>query len=74
MKTIYIDVKDSYVSNVLSMLESIKGIMLNNVDIVRDMPLEVKDNDADSNALKSLQESAMVQTWDNDADKAWDAL
>ena len=63
MKTIYIDVKDSYVSNVLSMLES-----------VREKPLEVKYNDADLHALKSLQESAMVQTWENDADKAWDAL
>ena len=74
MKTIYIDVKDSYVNNVLSMLESIKGIMLNRIDVVTEKPLQPDDQNDDVTAFESLQESIMSKTWENNADKAWDAL
>jgi len=74
MKTIYIDVKDSYVNNVLSMLESIKGIMLNRIDIVTEKPLQLDEQNDDVTAFESLQESIMSKTWENNADKAWDAL
>lgn len=68
MQTIHIDVKDNYVSNVLTMLKSMKDIMIDNIHVDSVLP---KD---DEHTFMDLQVSSMQKTWDNDTDKAWDAL
>ncbi len=69
MKMIYIEVKDNYVSNVLKMLEGIKEVM---IDKIKLEPLNKEDKTDDD--LIALQTSSMEKTWENDEDKAWDAL
>jgi len=71
MKTIHIDVKDTYFQNVLTMLESIKGIMLSRIEIEQSKKSEKK---SDSESIMTLQETSMKSTWDNKADEVWDAL
>ncbi len=69
LKTIYIEVKDDYVSNVLKMLDDIKGVMINKIKLEpSDNPTKIED------PLMMLQITSMEETWDNDKDKAWDAL
>ena len=69
MKTIYIEVKDDYVSNVLKMLDGIKDVMINKIKFE---PLD-KEKKTEQ-VLMMLQSSSMEQTWKNDEDKAWDDL
>ena len=69
MKTIYIEVKDDYVSNVLKMLDGIKDVM---IDKIKFEPLD-KEKKTEQ-VLMMLQSSSMEQTWKNDEDKAWDDL
>jgi len=68
MQTIRIDVKDMYVSNVLTMLKGMKDVMIEKINI--DTPGSRED---DEDFIK-LQTSVMDKTWDNDEDKAWDEL
>jgi hypothetical protein len=71
MKTIHIDVKDPYVQNVLAVLESLKGIMLNRIDIE---PAKKSEKKSNPESIMTLQETSMKSTWDNEADEVWDAL
>jgi len=68
MQTIYIEVKENYVSNVLKMLDGIKDIMINTVKLEPSNKQETEDT------LMTLQSASMKRTWENDEDKAWDAL
>jgi len=69
MQTIYIEVKDNYVSNVLKMLDGIKDVM---IDKIKLEPLE--EQEKAENSLVALQITSIEKTWENDDDKAWDAL
>ncbi|HIP61048.1 MAG TPA: hypothetical protein EYG98_00660 [Sulfurovum sp.] len=69
MQTIYIDVKDSYVSNVLKMLSGVKDIMIDKIK------LESKNiYSEDEDTFMALQSSSLQKTWSNDEDEAWDEL
>jgi len=68
MQTIHIDVKDIYVSNVLTILESIKDVMIEKINI------ESTNSRKDEEDFMKLQIDSMESTWDNDEDKAWDEL
>jgi len=68
MQTIHIDVKDRYVSNVLTLLRSMKDVMIDKVSV--DTPSTTRDKEE----LMKLQTTSMSNTWDNDEDKAWDEL
>ena len=41
MQTIQLQVKDNYIQNVLSMLESIKDIMIEKIEVQKDKNLEI---------------------------------
>ena len=71
MRTIHIDVKDSYLNNVLGMLESLKGVMLNKIDI--DAPKSDHDK-TDFTIIQNAQIDSMKNTWENESDKAWDEI
>ena len=68
MQKITVEVKDSYLENVLEMLHSVQRIMIEKIktpsNTTRETELE----------LMKLQESSMKNTWDNEEDKVWDAL
>ena len=68
MQKITVEVKDSYLENVLEMLHSVQGIMIEKIrtssDTTRETELE----------LMKLQTSSMESVWDNEEDKVWDAL
>ena len=68
MQTIHIDVKDMYVSDVLSMLQSMKDVMIDRINL--DTPSGTRDEED----FMKLQISSMNKTWDNDEDKAWNEL
>ena len=68
MQAIHIHVKDTYVPNVLELLNSLKNIMVESIRI--DTP-HGTEYDA---SLIELQEASMRSTWENDADEAWDAV
>ena len=74
MRTIHIDVKDNYINNVLSMLESIKGIMLNKIDVDAEQPIQIKKDESDLKTLKDAQADFMRSVWDNETDEAWNEL
>ena len=68
MQKITVEVKDSYFENVLEMLHSVQGIMIEKIktssDTTRETELE----------LMKLQTASMQSVWDNEEDKVWDAL
>ena len=68
MQKITVEVKDSYFENVLEMLHSVQGIMIEKIktssDTTRETELE----------LMKLQTASMQNVWDNEEDKVWDAL
>ena len=68
MQTIHIEVKDIYVSNVLTMLKSMKDVMINKIN------LDTSNSARDDENFMKLQANSMDKTWDNDEDKAWDEL
>ncbi len=68
MQKITFEVKDPYFENVLEMLHSIEGIMVEKIKTAIDNERETELE------LMKLQSSSMQQTWDNEEDKVWDAL
>ena len=68
MQKITIEVKDNYTENVLEMLHSLKGVMIEKIKF--DAPDEAK---VDIDFMK-LQIDSMKQTWDNQEDEAWNDL
>ena len=69
MQTIHIEVQDTYAKKVLALLESLRGVML------EDIKIEKKPLKQDTpHELIEAQENVMQSTWDNEQDKAWDAL
>ncbi len=68
MQKITVEVKDFYLENVLEMLHSVQGIMIEKIktpsNTTRETELE----------LMKLQESSMKNIWDNEEDRVWDAL
>ncbi len=68
MQKITIEVKDNYTENVLEMLHSLKGVMIEKIKF--DASQEGK---VDLDFMK-LQIDSMKQTWDNQEDEAWNDL
>ena len=64
MQTIHLEVKDDYVNNLLMMLNSLKDIMIEKIDV------ETPETDT----FIKLQEVSMSKTWENEEDKVWDEL
>ncbi len=64
MQTIHLEVKDDYVKNLLVMLNSLKDIMIEKIDV----------ETPEKETLTKLQETSMSKTWDNEEDKVWDEL
>ncbi len=68
MQKVVIEVKDLYLDNVLSMLHSLEGIMIDKIDISKDTTRETELE------LMRLQAHSMEKSWDNEEDKVWDEL
>ena len=68
MQKITIEVKDDYASNVLEMLYSLKGVM---IEKIKFDPSNTSKIDLD---FMKLQVDSMKHTWENQEDKAWDDL
>ena len=69
MQKITIEVKDNYTANVLEMLHSLKGVMIDKI--------KFDDLDQESKVefdFMKLQVDSMKDTWDNQEDEAWDDL
>jgi len=66
MQKIIIEVKDDYINNVVKILQSMQGIMINKIKLGNDNKIE--------NDFIKLQISSMEKTWENEEDKAWDEL
>ena len=64
MQTIHLEVKDDYVKNLLVMLNSLKDIMIEKIDV----------ETPETETLTKLQETSMSKTWENEEDKVWDEL
>jgi len=68
MQKIIIEVKDNYTENVLEMLHSLKGVMIEKIKFDSSQEARV-----DLDFMK-LQIGSMKQTWDNQEDEAWNDL
>jgi hypothetical protein len=68
MQKIIIEVKDNYTENVLEMLHSLKGVMIEKIKFDSSQEARV-----DLDFMK-LQIDPMKQTWDNQEDEAWNDL
>ena len=66
MQKITIEVKDNYLNNVLEMLHSLQGVMIDKIKLA--------NNNKTENDFLKLQISSMKKTWDNEEDKVWDEL
>jgi len=66
MQKITIEVKEPYMHNVLEMLHSLQGIMIDKIKLVEDTQI--------NNDFIKLQIPSMKSTWDNEEDKVWDDL
>ena len=69
MQKITIEVKDNYTANVLEMLHSLKGVMIDKIKF-DDLDQEKK---VEFDFMK-LQVDSMRDTWDNQDDEAWNDL
>jgi translation elongation factor EF-G len=69
MQKITIEVKDDYVNNIMSVLQGLKGVIVDKIKFDDSMYI----NSTDENIIK-LQQDSMSITWENDEDKAWDEL
>jgi len=69
MQTIHIDVQDNYAKKVLAMLESLRGVMLEDIKVEKKIIMQETPKE-----LIEAQEGVMQSTWDNEQDKAWDAI
>ena len=66
MQKIIIEVKDDYINNVVKILQSMQGIMINKIKLGNDNKIE--------NDFIKLQIPSMEKTWENEEDKVWDEL
>jgi len=67
MQKITIEVKDTYMDNVLEMLHGLQGVMIDKIKLA-------DDNNKVENDFMKLQISSMEKTWDNEEDKVWNDL
>ena len=69
MQKITIEVKDDYVNNIIAVLQGLKGVI---VDKIKLDDTAIKESD--TKGMIALQQDVMERVWDNDEDKAWDAV
>jgi len=69
MQKITIEVKDDYVNNIIAVLQGLKGVI---VDKIKLDDTAIKESD--TKGMAALQQDVMERVWDNDEDKAWDAV
>ncbi len=68
MQKITIEVKDTYMNNVLEMLQGLKGVMIEKIKYDA-----LKDEKVESDFI-DLQINSMKDTWANQEDEAWNDL
>ncbi len=68
MQKIVIEVKDNYAGNILEMLNSLKGIMIDQIQY------DEKHHEETELDFMKLQINSMKDTWDNQGDEAWDEV
>ncbi len=68
MQKITIEVKDTYMNNVLKMLQGLKGVMIEKIKYDA-----LKDEKVESDFI-DLQINSMKDTWANQEDEAWNDL
>ena len=68
MQKIVIEVKDNYTENILEMLNSLKGIMIDHIQY------DAKYHEQVELDFMKLQTSSMKDTWDNQEDEAWNEM
>lgn len=68
MQKIIIEVKDNYTDNVLEMLHSLKGVMIDEIRYDSKHGRKVESD------FMKLQIDSMKDTWDNQEDEAWNDL
>lgn len=76
MQAIYIQVKDQYLNNVLELLNSVKDVMIDQVELQPDRvdADQVAKSNSEHQAWLLAQQSSMNKTWSNSQDEVWDAL
>jgi len=66
MQKITIEVKDNYIDNVMRMLDSVKGLMIERIIAEDDEKIE--------SDFINAQIASMERTWDNQEDEVWNDL
>ena len=69
MQKITIEVKDDYVNNIIAVLQGLKGVIVDKIKL-DDMAIK----ESDTKGMIALQQDVMERVWNNDEDKAWDAV
>ena len=69
MQKITIEVKDDYVNNIIAVLQGLKGVIVDKIKL-DDMAIK----ESDTKGMIALQQDVMERIWNNDEDKAWDAV
>jgi len=68
MQKITIEVKDNYMNNVLEMLHSLQGVMIDRIKLVPENSEKIESD------FMKLQVPSMEKVWDNKEDEVWDDL
>jgi len=68
MQTIQIEVQDNYVQNVMTLLGSMKNVMIENITIKND---EI-ETDIEMNTFNKISLKSLEKEWDNDSDAEYD--
>lgn len=68
MQTIQIEVQDNYVQNVMTLLGSMKNVMIDNITIKND---EI-ETDSEMNTFNKISLKSLEKEWDNDSDAEYD--
>ena len=66
MQKITSEVKDNYIDNVMRMLDSVKGLMIERIIAEDDEKIE--------SDFINAQIASMERTWDNQEDEVWNDL
>ena len=66
MQKITIEVKDNYIDNIMRMLDSVKGLMIERIIAEDDEKIE--------SDFINAQVVSMKKTWDNEEDEVWNDL
>ena len=69
MQKITIEVNDTYIYNVIEILQGLKGVMIDTIQLNQTLPEEKSALD-----LIRLQTKSMKEAWENSEDEVWNDL